>query len=79
MPIYETPDFFFAACPADSGDSLACLLLFASCGGDDSSDDLMPPSNPPFTFDETESPTMRFVMANGAWCRFILGTRFGQL
>ena len=55
--------------PRIPGILLACLLLFASCGGDDSSDDSYAAvESASFTFDETESANNAVrVMANGAW------------
>ena len=61
--------FFRSMLPRISGILLACLLLFASCGGDDSSDDSYAAvESASFTFDETESANNAVrVMANGAW------------
>lgn len=61
--------FFRSMLPRIPGILLACLLLFASCGGDDSSDDSYAAvESASFTFDETESANNAVrVMANGAW------------
>lgn len=70
MPIYEQFDSFFRSMlPADSGDSFSLPAAFASCGGDDSSDDSYAAvESASFTFDETESANNAVrVMANGAW------------
>lgn len=55
--------------PRVSGILLACLLLFASCGGDDSSDESYAAiESGSFTFDETDDANNAVrVMANGAW------------
>ena len=48
---------------------LGSLLFFASCGGDDSSDDSYAAvESESFTFDETDAANNAVrVMANGAW------------
>ena len=55
--------------PRVMGILLGCLLFFASCGGDDSSDDSYAAvESESFTFDETDAANNAVrVMANGAW------------
>ena len=55
--------------PRVMGILLGCLLFFASCGGDDSSDDSYAAvESESFTFDETGAANNAVrVMANGAW------------